>query len=373
MSRKTICMRKLYLLIFIIHPFIINAQSNWEDGKLTWEDFQGEPMEASPYISELSYQLSYLADKRTVGDTTVYGFQTKNTIDPQLSWVKESFETKQLLSFNQVLFDIIEIHRRELQSELNKIQNIYTADEKLRVHYRNLRYEINQFKKESEHGMNAEVIDNWQQKVAEKLVKRPLVLLPPIEARPFAFGMNAGFGSTVFTGSVSDYFKPAFNFIFGFDLIYKNTILILNATLGTNRVNNEYSDNSYLWPRGLRTRVAIADLSLGQAILNNSKHKVTPFLGLGFVEFSVNPAEGEQYQDERLVHTGLIAGINYDFKLSTIINLLPNPLAFNMQERAEHNIRIKLYATTGSFDNMQGSTVSFSIGYNLLAGGIKVK
>lgn len=361
-------MKKALFIFSLFLTLQCLGQSNqrlWEDGKLSWDDFKGAPFTSSAHATELNYQLSYATVKKRIGDTTLYAFQTKNYFNPNISWVKNSYKSEELLRYNQVLFDILEVHRRRLQSTLHRIDDLYLAEEKFRTQYQNCNDEIKRFQEDTKSGTDTSALEYWKQRIAQELSDNPLELVPKLTDRNFGCGINVGLGTGVLTGTVSDFFTPTFNFMFGFDFAYKNTILFLNATLAGNSVKREYTEDGLLWPENLKTGVAIIDVSIGQILLDNAKHKITPFVGLGILEFTAAEREGEEYEEHRIVDYGLIYGVNYDFKIRNKIKLVAPPGGSHLRERSEKNLRIRLYATSAKFENMKGTSINMTVGYAL--------
>ena len=362
-----------FLLFLTVLCFGQSDERQWEEGKLTWDDFKGEPFTSSTKASELNYQLSYSTTKKRIGDTTLFAFQTKNYINPNISWVKNAYKSDELLRYNQVIFNILELHRRRLQSQLHRIYNLNWAEEKLRTQYQNCNYEIKQFQNDTQLGTDESALEYWDQRIAQELKDNPFELVPEISDKNLGYGLNAGFGTGRLTGTISDSFTPTFNFMFGFDVAYKNTILFLNGTLAGNRVKSDYSEDGLLWPKDLKTNVAVLDVSIGQALIDNAKHKLTPFAGLGILEFTAANREGEEYEDHRIVNYGLIYGLNYDFKFRKGIKLTPSPYGATLKERTEQNFRVKLYVTTAEYENMKGISINLTVGYAVFGRIIEIK
>jgi len=329
---------------------------------------------SSPNASELNYQLSYSTTKTKLpGNTTVFAFSTRNYMNPNISWVKDSHRSEKLLRYNQALFDILELNRRRLQSTLHRIDNLYAAEETFRIQYEACMYEVKRFREETASGTDRSALDYWERRLDRELEATPLGLVPEIADKMFGYGLNAGFGSGLLTGTIADHFTPTFNFVFGFDLAFRRTILYLNGTLAGNRVKKNYLQDGLLWPANLKTNVAVIDVSIGQTVVDNSKHKLTPFAGLGILEFTAANREGEQFQDHRIVNYGLIYGLNYDFTFKNSIRLTPSPFGGSMRERVEQNIRVRLYATSGKFENMKGNSINLTVGYALFGRMIAIK
>lgn len=362
----------IFLFLCSLQTFGQSNERQWEAGDLTWEDFKGEPFISSSNSSELNYQLSYSTSKKKIGDTTLFIFQTRNFFNPNISWAKVSDKTDQLLRYNQVLFNILELHRRKLQSTLHRIENLSMAEEKFRIHSKASNYEIKKFQNETQQGTDLTSLDHWELRIAKELKSNPYEFVPEITDRNFGYGLNIGFGSGLLTGTIADHFTPTFNFMFGFDFAFKNTLFYFNGTLAGDRVKSDYIEDGILWPTDLKTNVVIVDVSIGQTLLDNSNHKLTPFAGLGILEFTASNKEGEQFEDHRIVNYGLIYGLNYDFKFKKSFRLIPPPYWGNYRERVEHNIRIRLYATSGKFENMKGTSINLTVGYAIFGRFINV-
>jgi len=344
-------------------------KKDWAEGKLTWHDFS--EIKSNQGISELKYFLGYNTDKLRFGDTTVLRNVAKCYMDKRLSWINPDFKTEQYLRYNQVIFNIVEIYRRRLQYELDRIHSFYEIDGKFTYIYNSCNTEIDKFHNESNGGQNLNSIVFWEQKTARELEFNLDMKIPEFENRNFGYALHAGFGSGFFTGSLGDHFAPTFNFIFGFDFTYKNSILYLNGTLAGDKVKNDYiSDNN--WYKGQHSNVAIIDVSYGYAVFDNAKIKVSPFAGLGITEFT-----GENKDDNenglRIVDYNVILGLNIDYKLRTRLNLVPNSY-LGVKEKVETSIRTKFYITRANyFEDLKGYSINLTIGLSGFGNVIRIK
>lgn len=344
----------------------------WEEGDLSWSDFKGEPNIYSSGASELNYLLSYKTARKKIGNTIVFLYETRNSINPDLCWVKDDERSDQLLRYNQVMFNIVELYRRGLQSQLHRADNLSMAENKFRNQYHQCSIEIRKLQDDTRAGTKAGAIAFWDEQIARELRAMPLELVPPISDRNFGYGLNFGLGTGLFTATLGDHFTTPFSVIYGFDAAYKRNILYLNATLAGNRVKREYGEGIAIWPENIRTTLAIIDVSLGRALIDNEKHKFAPFAGLGILEFSVAGNVDEEYKDLRMVNYGFIFGLNYDFKFRKGVRLTPAAYSGSFKERAEQNVRVRMYATTASFDQIKGTSINLSIGYALFGKLIRV-
>jgi len=368
---------KQALIIFLVfisyHCLSQDNERLWEQGKLTWDDFQAEPLFSSPNDSELSYQLSYSTTRTKSADTVILKFKTKNYINPKISWIKESQKSEKLLRYNQVIFNIIELNRRKLQYDLHRIESVYQSESVFNTHNENLNYDLRLFYEKTKSGNNLSDLDSLENKISRKLEANPLEIIPEFTEKNLGFGFNLGLGTGLFSGTINEYLSPTFNFIYGFDIAYKNAILFLNGSLSSSKVKRQFTENQLLWNEGIKTNIAILDVSLGYALVDNAKHKLTPYAGMGVFEVSVAENEGEAFNDHRITDFGLIYGLNYDFKFRKSLRFTPAPYANGYREKTENNIRARLYITHPNFENMNGTSINLAISYSFFGKIINIK
>ncbi len=368
-------MKRLLLLLWVLPGLTCWGQSterHWEAGPLTWEDFGGEPFRASAYASELDYEISYEVSRKRFRDTTVVVLSTKNYMLPQFSWVKPAQQSDQLLRYNQVIFDIVEQHRRNLQRDLHRIDHARQAEGRLRAHHEDCQREIELFQRETQSGADPLALADWERQTAQALAAHPFERFPEIEDRNFGCAFSVGLGAGAFTSDLSDHLTPTFNYLYGLDLSYKNTVLFLDVTLARNRVRRAFVQDNLLWPEDLPTLVAVADLRIGQVLVNSRKHKLTPFAGLSILELSANDRTGDTFADHLVLRYGVTYGLQYDFKVWKMLHLIP-AFGVRINERAEHLLRVRMYAVPARFDQMRGTFVNLSVGYTLSGRLVRVR
>ena len=224
MLKKISCV--VIVLFFSSELLAQELNKEWNEGKLTWQDFTER--ESDFTISELKYFLAYHTEKKEYGDTIVNRYKATCYINKNFSWINPAFKIEQYLRYNQVIFNLVEIHRRKLQYELDRLNYYYESEGKFNTIYASCNSEIEKFKKDSNEGRLVNAIDFWEHTTNEELKSYRDSKIPDFENKNFGYGMHAGLGTGVFTGSLSEHFSPTFNIIFGFDFAYKKSILFLN-------------------------------------------------------------------------------------------------------------------------------------------------
>ncbi len=356
---KNILMRILFLLLFL-QSSIFYAQEygrSWSKGKLTWNDFKTK--ENTIKSSELKYVFGYKEQKKKVNDTIIKKLVAYGNIDNLQSWVNKKAKNSQLLRYNQLLFDIVEIQRREFQNKLNNTNSIYGIDNILHNQNTLLLDEVERLNHYSNFGKNLEAIKTWESLISKKL--KQIVVDNSFSKRNFGIGISLGLSTSILSKNLNTYFKNSLiNFNFGFDFAYKKHYLFLNGIMGNTKVSKELLINSQDWKTNQNTNFTIIDFSYGYAILDHSKIKLTPFLGLGITEFSVN-----KDKELRLVDYNVLAGINLYYKYKKTLNLISNSSFISQKEYRESSISTRLFINKAAFGNfLNGYSVNISIGIN---------
>ena len=102
-----------------------------KDSLLKWFDFQGPIDKASTFSAFAYYGETYHYNWRSVNNEYLLTFTTDAYFVPSKSWVKAGMESPNLLTHEQMHFDIAAFFARILLSDLNK--HTYTAAYKTEV------------------------------------------------------------------------------------------------------------------------------------------------------------------------------------------------------------------------------------------------
>ena len=98
---------------------------------------------------------------------------------------------------------------------------------------------------------------------------------------------------------------------------------------------------------------------MGYPLSINDNYSITPFAGIGWVEFSVR-ANDQNYKDYRLLDFTYVLGLNFDYNFSKQINLLNY---FLFREKSNWLLRARFTATPFNIDNnIKGWSYNLTIG-----------
>ena len=145
----------------------------WNDStKLSWDDFQGQPIKEAQVASEIFIQTPASMHKATFllpASTTVDCY-----VDKKASWVKKSQAKPPLLQYNQTLFDLHELYARKLRKKLTETNFGFTNpagvfDSLYQAHNFELTKAVSQYRTECGMGSKNKKVKEWSDKIAADL------------------------------------------------------------------------------------------------------------------------------------------------------------------------------------------------------------
>ncbi len=319
----------IVLLVFNISTFSqndISSRFKWEQGKLSWDEFKGIPIENSNDISSLSYTIGYNTFEKKIDAVNVKWIEAYSYIDKYSSWIKKGYQNKYLLLYNQTIFDIVELYSRKLQLEINNSSNLPNSmyqqlNNLLRDFNSQCKERLSFYSYQTDYVRDTITTKQWAISIAHELENTPRKLLPNYDVSKIGYGFSFDLGYGFLTSPANESFNNYFNFSFGFDFEYFPYILYLRGILGFSETKKEIDNQDIFWTKGNTTGIALMDLSLGYSIFKNSKLKITPFLGYGIIEFS-NHNRNDEDESETILDNNFSLGINFDYFFYKNLNLV---------------------------------------------------
>ncbi|MBI9036473.1 MAG: hypothetical protein JEZ03_18605 [Bacteroidales bacterium] len=370
-----ISMRNLvWVMMLILGLMIVNgawAQSDtkcWSEGELLWSDFKGEP--ESQRKSVLSYYTESRSGRMSLNDTVYNRYLTKVFIDRDLSWIHPEFKTDLYLEVNQLMFDIVELYRRRMQYDLDRVYNGYTAQRKSGEYFDSCNERISSFYNESSAGEVEQVVKEWKQVISDELAVVGDSKRPDFRISKFGYGMHLGIGCGSFAGSLAKQFGPSFNIIYGFDFSYMKSILFIDATIGFNQIKKEYVFEEG-WRKGQGGTVAILNVSYAYKVFDNGELRLSPFAGFGLTEVG-RSNNSPDLETLSMVDYKYIFGLNADYPLKRVVNLIPTR-SLGRKEFIEAKIRARLYVSRANFaPDLKGYSINLSLSMGISGNAIRM-
>ena len=285
--------RLLTFSICLLAFTLLQAQTDrrlWSQGPLTWNDFTIMPA-SSGQRSYLQYGIGYNPVRDTLDGVHCCYYRAESWMLPSSSWVTANHRDSNTLRFNQIIFDMLEVERRQLQQSINANTNEIAYSEILRAASSSLSSRIESFSLLSQDGADTAVLSAFERQVAAELAQLPADYHPRYTARPFGYGLYVGIGATGSTGSMGKAFSLGAGLNLGFDFSYNRHLLILDGTLGLCKARQTFSlanrdGTMNTFPEDKLGGLLIINLGYGYTLVDNLRWQLSPFVALGIREFS---------------------------------------------------------------------------------------
>ncbi|WP_026775892.1 hypothetical protein [Polaribacter sp. Hel_I_88] len=356
-------MKKHFLLIILFAcSFSINSQEYrkfWEDGKLTWEDFQGKPNQNNP--TYLAYVLMYQTDKKVINDITYFGVFSDAYIDKSLSYVHNNLKDEHHLNYNQVIFNIVEIHKRKLQKRIYTIDNIFNINSLFSDTKNQLEGEILNFQEEGSYGIQKDVTEKWLLKTTQLLASTNIFEIPDYRKSNWTYGLYGGVDFGVYGNEYSEIFNNTIALSLGFEFSYKKVFMGLNMNITNSKLNKDLVDDTLIIPKGEKSTISVLNGYFGYPVYESKKFRILPFVGYGVQLFG---EAGDQDDKQEISAGASIFGLNFDFKSKKTVNFTPT--IFDLREEGNSYFRARIFVSNSNFNpNLKGYSINIGLFYGI--------
>ena len=393
-------------LVALLSPFTMGAADvalkSWSDGPLTWNDFLGQAV----IKDEPSYMKAYLAitpaEMSSSKTNVLYRLEASALMNTSVSSADTKCRTAQRLRYHQLQFDVLEYMRRRLQAELNTGISGLEAENTLRYYQQLYDERILRIAENTQNGANDNRLQEEEYLIRKQLDELGLPPVPTIGASNFSYGVQAGVGGMVPTGSISDDFSGCVLFSLGLTGGYKQLKLKADISFGQPSFNNsnifnvpsdiagkpgQGNTDSYATYLGIGT-------TLGYTVLDTKRFAITPNVGGYWSSFGwkVDNYRYENVTTEdgktelvRLVNStekvslnnfSWIASIDFDIKLHKHVSDTPFFLT-GQREEFLSAIRISPFITHASYNKavppVKGYIVGVTVSYLGLARALRLR
>lgn len=134
----------------------------------------------------------------------------------------------------------------------------------------------------------------------------------------WGLGMELFTGYGMLTGELSNQYSNTVLVGFDFEIEYKKLTLFLRGYVGIGKLKKDREFSTGIWEKGSSSNIGIPEASIGYAILENSKIKLSPFVGIGGFEVTAPQPDIDKFpelDDAEIFSTAYTFGINANFKL----------------------------------------------------------
>ncbi len=307
------------LLMLLLSPLLGSAQTtidtlHWSaTRRLQLSDFHA-PIQPGLGGSEFHYQIGY--EVRPTSFWSQPAVESFCLMFRNLSWVSETARNERTLAYNQLLFDLVEVHARQMKAKLIALG----TDKRFKQQAKQIEYltnselgaEVNRFRSETGGGDDLPALQRWQQQVAKRLYDTP-DLVTTYRSSKMGYGLFFGGGGALPTGPLTQTLDPPAGFVLGLDIAFRRTVLLLHPTLYNGVIRSEFSRQNQTWETGMTVSPALFEIGLGRVMGNSPRIRFIPYVGYRLLELSPRNRNDERYKGFSLLDHAPTAGLIIDF------------------------------------------------------------
>lgn len=312
---------KYLLYLLLLSPLAVLGQVtidtlHWSaNRRLQLSDFHS-PTQPGLGGSEFYYQIGY-----EVHPTSLFGqpaIESFCLMFRNMSWVSKTAQNERTLVYNQVLFDLVEVHTRQMKAKLLALG----LDRRFKQQARQIEYltnselgdEVNRFRAETGGGDDVLALERWEKQIVQRLQDIP-ALVTTYNSSKVGFGLFVGGGGILATGPLAQTFSPAGGIAFGVDIAFRRTMLMVHPTLYNGTLRAGFSHQNQTWEKDLPVRPRLLEVGLGQIVHNGPRTRLMPYVGYLLLDLTPRDRTDERYKGLSLVSHAPTAGVVFDIKL----------------------------------------------------------
>ncbi len=288
---------------------------NWRaTRRLQLSDFHS-PTQPGLGGSEFYYQIAYEA--KPIGFGSAPAIEAFCLMFRNLSWVSETARNERTLAYNQVLFDLVEIHTRQMKAKLIALG----ADRNFKKQAKQIEYltnselgaEVNRFRAETGGGDDLTALQRWQRDVAQRLFDTPDQITIYRSSR-LGYGFFVGGGGAIPTGPLAQSLNLPVGVLFGFDLALDRTMLLLHPSLYNTTLRRGFSHHNLTWEAGMNISSTLLEVGLGRIVHDSPRSRLIPYFGYRLLELTPRNRNDERYKGYSVLNHAPAVGLLFDLK-----------------------------------------------------------
>lgn len=311
--------RLLYVLL--LSPLLTSAQAtidtlHWSaTRRLQLSDFRS-PTHAGLGGSDFHYQLNYEVRPTSLWSEPAidaYCLMFRN-----LSWISETAKNERTLAYNQVLFDLVEIHARQMKAKLIALKaGRHFKEQAKQIEYltnSELGSEVNRFRSETGGGDDVQILQTWQKQVIQRLYEIP-VLVTTYHSSKVGFGVFFGGGGALPTGSLHQTLSPPVGLSMGIEIALRRTMLLVQPTDFNAQITQTFTHQGQSWEDGMRVKPGMLEIGVGHWLYDSPRYRIIPYVGYRLLDLSPRDRFDERYKGLSLINHAPTVGLIVDYKL----------------------------------------------------------
>ncbi len=123
----------------------------WDEGRLTWDDFNKRNTDGYEK-SNISTSFYRYTDTQKYGNLKVIRTKLRTALNKESTWVRTEYISDKLLRYNQLVFDMAEATRQEMQNEIDVNLGKYSYEEILKFYRDKYNVKLQELREETMEG-----------------------------------------------------------------------------------------------------------------------------------------------------------------------------------------------------------------------------
>ena len=259
---------------------------SWRKGNIRMEEIGRQPLNGKQ-SSHLEYGVSYRLGGIDEGMDSYIYCRTSALIYPAASWMADGHRTEAELNYMQTIFDIVEVHRRQMEREALLLNRRYQYDRLAELTRERVDREVEALRAASDDGRDSAVVEKVRQQNRRWLNEHPGGK-PDFELLPYWWSLGLTVGFAVPAGHLAERWSATVGSLgmdyafgwrrFGFYFSYSNGIVY-------DRLAQQMADSAVGYSVEYTSRTDINYLGVGYTVLERPGYTLTPYISLGVSDF----------------------------------------------------------------------------------------
>ena len=329
MSKQRLCLSITALLILAVAPVwgqIEGLQRYWDEGPLEWSDFLTTRRTVTNLSSTAWSDIDVVWTLRSETiDQGNYSFEhlfSLCSMNRYTSWVYEDARSEAHLRYEQVIFDLYELHRRYFQMAYENSPAKDNVDELWDIHFQRAKSAVAQFKQASDYGRDTAVIAQYEQMLDGYLAYgEPEPTPPQYELGKIGWGGHIGYFGEFFLHDENGYLPASVHGLgFGVEVDHNRLSVLADfSMLFAGRQPEAIKYKSYTWEANDWVNAVNMELAAAYSLWEGRWLRLSPMAGVGagiIENGTFNSRYDLDYEDIPYQMGGfrLLAGVMLDWK-----------------------------------------------------------
>lgn len=260
---------------------------SWRKGDIRMEEIGRQPFNGKQ-SSHLEYDVSYRLGGIDEGMDSYIYCRTSALIYPAASWMADGHRTEAELNYMQTIFDIVEVHRRQMEREALLLSRRVQYDRLAELTRERVNREVEALRAASDNGRDSAVVELVRRQNRRWLNEHPGGK-PDFELLPYWWSLGLTLGFAVPAGGLAEHWSATVGSLgmdyafgwgrFGFYFSYSSGIVYDRMAQQTEDPAYGYTGMDYT------SRTDFNYLGIGYTVLDRPGFTLTPYLSLGLSDF----------------------------------------------------------------------------------------